>query len=116
MIAAQIDSTIRDVRQSVAIGDKHIEVIKEFAYSPVLRQWDVGVDQKGRELAWNCLKIGYIDFWKKVDLLSSNSRNTIIEHILVREFKVNISTFFSKIDIKKPLFWDFWSKHFWKEH
>jgi hypothetical protein len=32
MIAAQNDKTIRDVRQSVAIGDKHFEVVKEFVY------------------------------------------------------------------------------------
>jgi hypothetical protein len=32
MIAAQNDTTIRDVRQSVAIGDKHFEVVKEFVY------------------------------------------------------------------------------------
>jgi acetone carboxylase gamma subunit len=27
-----IDTTIRDVGQSVAIGDKHFEVVKEFVY------------------------------------------------------------------------------------
>jgi hypothetical protein len=32
MIAAQNDTTIRDVEQSVAIGDKHFEVVKEFVY------------------------------------------------------------------------------------
>jgi hypothetical protein len=32
MIAARNDRTIRDVRQSVAIGDKHFEVVKEFVY------------------------------------------------------------------------------------
>jgi hypothetical protein len=32
MIAAQNDRTIRDVEQSVAIGDKHFEVVKEFVY------------------------------------------------------------------------------------
>jgi hypothetical protein len=32
MIAARNDSTIRDVGQSVAIGDKHFEVVKEFVY------------------------------------------------------------------------------------
>jgi hypothetical protein len=32
MIAAQNDRTIRDVGQSVAIGDKHFEVVKEFVY------------------------------------------------------------------------------------
>jgi hypothetical protein len=32
MIAARNDTTIRDVGQSVAIGDKHFEVIKEFVY------------------------------------------------------------------------------------
>jgi hypothetical protein len=32
MIAARNDRTIRDVGQSVAIGDKHFEVIKEFVY------------------------------------------------------------------------------------
>jgi hypothetical protein len=30
MIAARIDTTIRDVGQSVAIGNKHFEVVKEF--------------------------------------------------------------------------------------
>jgi hypothetical protein len=30
MIAARNDKTIRDVGQSVAIGDKYFEVIKEF--------------------------------------------------------------------------------------
>jgi hypothetical protein len=30
MIAVQNDRTIRDVGQSVAIGDKHFEVVKEF--------------------------------------------------------------------------------------
>jgi hypothetical protein len=32
MIAAPNDTTIRDVGQSVAIGDKHFEVVKEFVY------------------------------------------------------------------------------------
>jgi hypothetical protein len=32
MIAAGNDRTIRDVGQSVAIGDKHFEVVKEFLY------------------------------------------------------------------------------------
>jgi hypothetical protein len=32
MIAARNDRTIRDVRQSVAIGDKHFEVVKKFVY------------------------------------------------------------------------------------
>jgi hypothetical protein len=32
MIAAQNYRTIRDVGQSVAIGDKHFEVVKEFVY------------------------------------------------------------------------------------
>jgi hypothetical protein len=30
MIAARNDKTIRDVGQSVAIGDKHFEVVKKF--------------------------------------------------------------------------------------
>jgi hypothetical protein len=32
MIAARNDTTIHDVGQSVAIGDKHFEVVKEFVY------------------------------------------------------------------------------------
>jgi hypothetical protein len=32
MIAAQNDSTTRDLGQSVAIDDKHFEVVKEFVY------------------------------------------------------------------------------------
>jgi hypothetical protein len=32
MIAAWNDMTIQDVGQSVAIGDKHFEVVKEFVY------------------------------------------------------------------------------------
>jgi hypothetical protein len=32
MIATRNDRTIRDVGQSVAIGEKHFEVIKEFVY------------------------------------------------------------------------------------
>jgi hypothetical protein len=32
MIAARNDRTIRDVGQSVAIGDKHFEVVKKFVY------------------------------------------------------------------------------------
>jgi hypothetical protein len=32
MIAAQNDRTIRDVGQSVAISEKHFEVVKEFVY------------------------------------------------------------------------------------
>jgi hypothetical protein len=32
MIAARNDRTIRDVRQSAAIGDKHFEVVKEFVH------------------------------------------------------------------------------------
>jgi hypothetical protein len=32
MIAARNDRTIRDVRQNVAIGDKHFEVVKKFVY------------------------------------------------------------------------------------
>jgi hypothetical protein len=32
MIAGRNDRTIRDVRKSVAIGDKHFEVVKEFVY------------------------------------------------------------------------------------
>jgi hypothetical protein len=33
MIAARNDGTIHDVGQSVTIGDKHFEVVKEFVYS-----------------------------------------------------------------------------------
>jgi hypothetical protein len=32
MIAARNDGTIRDVGQSVAIGDKHFEIVEEFVY------------------------------------------------------------------------------------
>jgi hypothetical protein len=32
MIAARNDTTIRDVGQGVAIGDKHFQVVKEFVY------------------------------------------------------------------------------------
>jgi hypothetical protein len=32
MLAARNDTTIRDVGQSVAIGDKHFEVVEEFVY------------------------------------------------------------------------------------
>jgi hypothetical protein len=32
MIAARNERTIRDVKQSVVIGDKHFEVVKEFVY------------------------------------------------------------------------------------
>jgi hypothetical protein len=32
MIAARNETTIRDVEQSVAIGDKHFKVIKKFVY------------------------------------------------------------------------------------
>jgi hypothetical protein len=32
MIAARNNRTIRDVGQSMAIGDKHFEVVKEFVY------------------------------------------------------------------------------------
>jgi hypothetical protein len=32
MIEARNDRTIRDVGQSVAIGDQHFEVVKEFVY------------------------------------------------------------------------------------
>jgi hypothetical protein len=32
MIAARNDRTIRDLGQSVAIGDKHFEVVKEIVY------------------------------------------------------------------------------------
>jgi hypothetical protein len=32
MIAARNDGTIRDIGQSLAIGDKHFEVVKEFVY------------------------------------------------------------------------------------
>jgi hypothetical protein len=32
MIAAWNDRTVRDVGQSVVIGDKHFEVVKEFVY------------------------------------------------------------------------------------
>jgi hypothetical protein len=32
IIAARNDRTIRDVEQSVASGDKHFEVVKEFVY------------------------------------------------------------------------------------
>jgi hypothetical protein len=32
IIAARNDRTTRDVGQSVAIGDKHFEVVKEFVY------------------------------------------------------------------------------------
>jgi hypothetical protein len=32
MIAARNDRTIHDVGESVAIGDKHFEVVKEFVY------------------------------------------------------------------------------------
>jgi hypothetical protein len=32
MIAARNERTVRDVGQSVVIGDKHFEVVKEFVY------------------------------------------------------------------------------------
>jgi hypothetical protein len=32
MMAARNDNTICDVEQSVAIGEKHFEVVKEFVY------------------------------------------------------------------------------------
>jgi hypothetical protein len=32
MIVAKNDRTIHDVEQSVEIGDKHFEVVKEFVY------------------------------------------------------------------------------------
>jgi hypothetical protein len=32
MIATRNDRTIRDVEQSVAIGNKHFEIVKEFVY------------------------------------------------------------------------------------
>jgi hypothetical protein len=32
LIAARNDRMIRDVEQSVVIGDKHFEVVKEFVY------------------------------------------------------------------------------------
>jgi hypothetical protein len=32
MIAARNNTTIRDVGHSMAIGDKHFEVVKEFVY------------------------------------------------------------------------------------
>jgi hypothetical protein len=32
MIAARNDMTIRDLGQSVAISDKHFDVVKEFVY------------------------------------------------------------------------------------
>jgi hypothetical protein len=46
MIAAWNDRTIRDMRQSVAIGDKHFEVVKEFVYlgSLVTPTNDVSLD------------------------------------------------------------------------
>jgi hypothetical protein len=36
MIAARNDRTLRDVEHSVAIGDKHFEVVKEFVYLGLL--------------------------------------------------------------------------------
>jgi hypothetical protein len=36
MIAARNDTTIRDLGQNVAIGDKHFEVVKDFVYLGIL--------------------------------------------------------------------------------
>jgi hypothetical protein len=50
MIAAWNDTTIRDVGQSVAIGYKHFEVVKEFVYlgSPMTRTNDVNLEIQQR--------------------------------------------------------------------
>jgi hypothetical protein len=36
MIAARNEKTIREVGQSMAIGDKHCEVVKEFEYLGII--------------------------------------------------------------------------------
>jgi hypothetical protein len=46
MIASRIDGTIRDVGQSMAIGDKHFEVVKEFVYLGSLMTPTNGVSLK----------------------------------------------------------------------
>jgi hypothetical protein len=51
MIAARNDRTIRDVGHSVAIGDKHFEVVKEFVYQGSLMMTyknDVSLDSRTR--------------------------------------------------------------------
>jgi hypothetical protein len=42
MIAARNDRKICDVGQSVAIGDKHFEVVKEFVYLGSLMTLQIG--------------------------------------------------------------------------
>jgi hypothetical protein len=55
LIAARNDRTIRDVGQSVAIGDKHFEVVIEFVYlgSQMTPTNDVSLEIQGRILTAN---------------------------------------------------------------
>jgi hypothetical protein len=58
MIAARNDRTTHDVGQSVAIGDKHFEVVKEFVYlgSLMTRTNDVSLDiQRRNQTASRCI-------------------------------------------------------------
>jgi hypothetical protein len=56
MIAARNDRTIRDVGQSVAIGDKHIEVVKEFVYLGSLMTLTNGMEiQRRIQTANRCI-------------------------------------------------------------
>jgi hypothetical protein len=51
IIAARNDNTIRDVEQSVAIGDKHFEIVKKFVYlgSLMTQMNDVSLEIQNEE-------------------------------------------------------------------
>jgi hypothetical protein len=68
MIAAQNDRTIRDVEQSVAIGDTHFEFVKEFVYqeSLITQTNDVSLEIQRRIQTANRFFFGL-----RIDLQSS---------------------------------------------
>jgi hypothetical protein len=66
MIAARNERTIRDVGQSVAIDDKHFEVVKEFVYlgSLMTPTNDVSLEQRSTN------RVSFVSFRKKLVSLS----------------------------------------------
>jgi hypothetical protein len=84
MIAARNDTTIRDVGQSVAIGDKHFGVVKEFVYlgSLITPTNDVRLEIQRRILTANRCFFGLHKHLKSSHL--SRQTKFIIHKSLIR--------------------------------
>jgi hypothetical protein len=80
MIVARNEKTIRDVGQSVAIGDKHFEVVKEFVYlrSLMTPTNDVSLKMQQRIQTANRCFFGLPKHQKKFTI-----HNTLIRPVLL---------------------------------